>query len=146
MMKNVTNKSGNCGGLIKSSARIVSPIYLSLDAMRISAQVLQNLPMRDSVLEAANRVREGAGISASLGTDGYFPPMMIHLIASGEASGNLEEMLERSADTQEREMETLLSALMGLFEPLMIIAMGGTVLVIVMAIMMPILDMNQLVQ
>ncbi len=117
-----------------------------LDAMRISAQVLQNLPMRDSVLEAANRVREGAGISASLATDGYFPPMMIHLIASGESSGNLEEMLERSADTQEREMETLLSALMGLFEPLMIIAMGGTVLVIVMAIMMPILDMNQLVQ
>jgi len=116
-----------------------------LDAMRISAQVLQNLPMRDSVLESANRVREGAGISESLAVDGYFPPMMIHLIASGESSGNLEDMLERSADTQEREMETLLSALMGLFEPLMIIGMGGTVLVIVMAIMMPILDMNQLV-
>jgi len=117
-----------------------------LDAMRISSQVLQNLPMRDSVNEAADRVREGAAISASLATDGYFPPMMVHLIASGESSGNLEQMLERSADTQEREMETLLSALMGLFEPLMIIGMGGTVLVIVMAIMMPILDMNQLVQ
>ncbi|HFE38304.1 MAG TPA: type II secretion system protein GspF [Gammaproteobacteria bacterium] len=117
-----------------------------LDAMRISAQVLQNIPMRDSVMAAANRVREGASISASLATDGYFPPMMIHLIASGESSGNLEEMLERAADTQEREMETLLSTLMGLFEPLMIIAMGGTVLVIVMAIMLPILDMNQLVQ
>lgn len=117
-----------------------------LDAMRISAQVLQNLPMRDSVFEAANRVREGAAISASLGADGYFPPMMVHLIASGESSGNLEEMLERSAVTQEREMETLLSAIMGLFEPLMIIGMGGTVLVIVMAIMMPILDMNQLVK
>lgn len=117
-----------------------------LDAMRISAQVLQNLPMRDSVLEAANRVREGAAISESLAVDGYFPPMMIHLIASGESSGNLEDMLERSADTQEREMETLLSALMGLFEPLMIICMGGTVLVIVLAIMMPILDMNQLVK
>jgi len=117
-----------------------------LDAMRISAQVLQNLPMRDSVLEAANRVREGAAISASLGADGLFPPMMIHLIASGESSGNLEEMLERSADTQEREMETLLSAMMGLFEPLMIIFMGGAVLVIVMAIMLPILDMNQLVK
>lgn len=116
-----------------------------LDAMRISAQVLQSLPMRDSVLEAANRVREGAGISESLAVDRYFPPMMIHLIASGESSGNLEEMLERSADTQEREMETLLAALMGLFEPLMIIGMGGAVLVIVMAIMLPILDMNQLV-
>jgi len=116
-----------------------------LDAMRISAQVLQNLPMRDSVLEAANRVREGEGISASLAVDKYFPPMMIHLIASGESSGNLEDMLERSADTQEREMETLLSALMGLFEPFMIMAMGGAVLVIVLAIMLPILDMNQLV-
>jgi len=116
-----------------------------LEAMRISAQVLVNLPMRESVLNAANRVREGTAINQALATDGYFPPMMIHLIASGEASGNLEEMLERSADTQEREMETLLGTLMSLFEPLMIIVMGVIVLVIVVAIMLPILDQNQLV-
>jgi len=117
-----------------------------LDAMRISAQVLVNLPMRDAVMEAAKRVREGSSISKALETGGYFPPMTVHLIASGESSGNLEEMLERTADTQEREMETLLSAIVGLFEPLMILVMGATVLVIVMAIMLPILDMNQMVQ
>ena len=117
-----------------------------LDAMRIAAQVLVNIPMRDGVMEAAKKVREGSSISKALHAAGYFPPMIIHLIASGEASGNLEDMLERSAENQEREMETLLSAIMGLFEPLMILFMGGTVLVIVLAIMMPILDMNQLVQ
>lgn len=117
-----------------------------LDAMRISAQVLVNLPMREAVEEAAGRVREGAAISQSLASSGYFPPMTIHLIASGESSGNLEEMLERSAENQEREMEALLGTLMGLFEPLMILFMGATVLVIVLAIMMPILDMNQLVK
>lgn len=138
-------KGLNTGRFARTFSILAASGVPVLDAMRISAQVLQNLPMRDSVLESANRVREGAGISESLAVEGYFPPMMIHLIASGEVSGNLEDMLERSADTQEREMETLLSALMGLFEPLMIICMGGTVLVIVMAIMMPILDMNQLV-
>jgi len=117
-----------------------------LEALRISAQVLVNIPMREGVLEAAKKVREGTSINKALEGVGHFPPMIIHLIASGEASGNLEEMLERSADTQEREMETLLSAIMGLFEPIMILFMGGTVLVIVLAIMMPILDMNQLVQ
>jgi len=117
-----------------------------LEAMRISAQVLVNLPMREAVEEASNRVREGAGISKSLAASGYFPPMTVHLLASGEASGNLEEMLERSAESQEREMEALMGTIMGLFEPLMILFMGATVLVIVLAIMMPILDMNQLVK
>jgi general secretion pathway protein F len=72
--------------------------------------------------------------------------MTVHLIASGEASGNLEEMLERAATGQEREMETLISGLMGLFEPLLILSMGGIVLVIVLAILLPIFDLNQLVQ
>jgi len=117
-----------------------------LEAMRIAAQVLVNIPMREGVLDAARKVREGTSISKALEGVGHFPPMIVHLIASGEASGNLEEMLERSAENQEREMDTLLSAIMGLFEPLMILFMGGTVLVIVLAIMMPILDMNQLVQ
>lgn len=117
-----------------------------LEAMRISSQVLVNLPMRDAVEEASDRVREGAGISQSLAASGLFPPMTVHLLASGEASGNIEEMLERSAESQEREMEALMGTIMGLFEPLMILFMGATVLVIVLAIMMPILDMNQLVK
>jgi general secretion pathway protein F len=116
-----------------------------LEAMRISSQVMVNLPMRDSVAEAANRVREGAGIAASLAASGYFPPMTVHLIASGEASGQLESMLERAADTQEKEVETFVAAVMGIFEPVMILCMGVVVLVIVLAIITPILDMNTLV-
>ncbi len=116
-----------------------------LDAMRISAEVVTNLPMRSAVEEAARRVREGAAINKALDNSGYFPPMTVHLIASGEASGNLDEMLERSASAQEREMETLLGLLMGFFEPFMILFMGGTVLVIVLAILLPIFNLNQLV-
>ncbi len=117
-----------------------------LDAMRISAQVIVNLPMRDAVTDASRRVREGTSISRALEVSGFFPPLTVHLIASGESSGKLQEMLERAADNQEREMETFLSAVVGLFEPLMILLMGGVVLVIVLAIMMPILDMNTLVK
>jgi len=117
-----------------------------LEALRISAQVVTNIPMREAVNEAAARVREGAGIAASLERSGYFPPMTVHLIASGEASGKLEEMLERAAINQEREIETLIAAVMGLFEPLLILVMGGVVLVIVLAILLPIFDLNQLVK
>ena len=117
-----------------------------LDGLRISAQVMNNLPMREALLAAAKRVREGSGIHRALEASGVFPPMTVHLIASGEASGNLEEMLERAAGGQEREMETLISGLMGLFEPLLILSMGGIVLVIVLAILLPIFDLNQLVQ
>lgn len=116
-----------------------------LEAMRIAAQVLNSLPMRRSVEEASDRVREGSSIRHALERSRLFPPMMLHLIASGEASGNLEDMLERAAANQEREVETLVAALMGAFEPLLLIGMGGMVLVIVLAILMPILDLNQLV-
>lgn len=117
-----------------------------LESMRISAQVMSNLPMREAVTEATARVREGAGISAALERSGYFPPMTVQLIASGEASGKLEEMLERAAINQEREIETLIAALLGLFEPLLILFMGSVVLVIVLAILLPIFDLNQLIQ
>jgi general secretion pathway protein F len=117
-----------------------------LESMRISAQVMSNIPMREAVGEATARVREGAGIAAALEKSGYFPPMTVQLIASGEASGKLEEMLERSAINQESEIETLIAALLGLFEPLLILFMGGVVLIIVLAILLPIFDLNQLVQ
>jgi general secretion pathway protein F len=117
-----------------------------LESMRISAQVMSNLPMKDAVTEATARVREGAGIAAALERSGYFPPMTVQLVASGEASGKLEEMLERAAINQEREIETLIAALLGLFEPLLILFMGSVVLVIVLAILLPIFDLNQLIQ
>jgi general secretion pathway protein F len=117
-----------------------------LEALRISAQVMSNLPMREAVTEATARVREGAGIAAALERSGYFPPMTVQLIASGEASGKLEEMLERAAINQEQEIETLIAAVLGLFEPLLILFMGSVVLIIVLAILLPIFDLNQLIQ
>jgi general secretion pathway protein F len=117
-----------------------------LESLRISAQVMSNLPMKEAVTEATARVREGAGIAAALERSGYFPPMTVQLVASGEASGKLEEMLERAAINQEREIETLIAALLGLFEPLLILFMGSVVLIIVLAILLPIFDLNQLIQ
>jgi general secretion pathway protein F len=116
-----------------------------LDALRISSEVMGNLPMREAVQQAAHRVREGSNIARALEQSRYFPPMTLHLIASGEASGKLEAMLERSADNQERELETVIAAVMGMFEPLLILVMGGVVLVIVLAILLPIFNLNQLV-
>ena len=116
-----------------------------LEALRIAAQVIPNLPMRQAVFDAAVNVREGASIHSSLESSRYFPPMTLHLIASGEASGNLEVMLERAATQQERELKTVIATTLGLFEPLMIVFMGGLVLMIVLAIMLPIFNLNQLV-
>lgn len=117
-----------------------------LEAMKISAEVIENLPMRKAVLEATLRVREGASISKSLQTSKLFPPMMIHLIASGEAGGRLEEMLARSASGQEREVDGLLATLLGILQPLLIVAMGAIVLTIVLAILLPIFEINNLIQ
>ena len=117
-----------------------------LEGLRISDQVMSNLPMREAVAAASLRVREGASLNSSLEQSGYFPPMMIHLIASGETSGDLEGMLERAAVNQEREMETIIGASLSLFEPLLIAAMGAIVMVIVLAILLPIFEVNQLVK
>ena len=116
-----------------------------LESLRISAQVVSNMPMRDGVEDAALRIREGAAIGKSLANSGHFPPLCIHLISSGEASGELESMLGRAATSQEREVDGLIAALLGILEPGLIVAMGGIVLLIVMAILLPIFEMNQLV-
>ena len=117
-----------------------------LDALHLSAPVIANLPMRDAVVEAADRVREGSNIHTALERSKLFPPMTLHLIASGESSGNLEEMLDRAAVQQERELETLIATFMGLFEPLLIVFMGVIVLMIVLSILLPIINMNDLMQ
>jgi len=117
-----------------------------LEALRISGEVITNVPMRESVETAAERIREGAAIGKSLGAGGYFPPLCVHLISSGEASGELETMLERAAVNQEREMDGLIAALLGILEPALIVGMGVVVLIIVMAILLPIFELNQLVR
>jgi general secretion pathway protein F len=116
-----------------------------LDALRISGEVVNNLPMRDAVAEATARVREGAPIGRSLAASRLFPPMSIHLISSGESSGELEAMLDRAAVSQEQELEGLITALTGLLGPLLIVTMGLFVMGIVFAMLLPIFEMNTLI-
>ncbi len=116
-----------------------------LEALDISSQVVTNRPMRKAVDTASAQVREGSTLSSALERTGYFPPMLLHLIASGESSGQLDTMLEKAATHQERELNGLMAIFLGLFEPVVILIMGGVVLTIVLGILLPIFEMNQLV-
>ncbi len=117
-----------------------------LDALRIAGAVMGNLVLRDAAKHVAVRVQEGSSLNRALAQEAFFPPMMVHMVASGETSGDLETMLARSAANQERELEMTLGTVMGLFEPMMVVVMGGLVLTIVMAILMPIFDLNTMVR
>jgi general secretion pathway protein F len=138
-------RGNNTARFARTFSTLTASAVPILDAMRISGEVVTNLPMRDAVESAAARVREGAPIGKSLGASRMFPPMMIHLIGSGEASGELETMLDRAATNQEREMETLLTTIVDLVGPLMILVMGVLVLIIVLAMLLPIFQLNQLI-
>jgi general secretion pathway protein F len=116
-----------------------------MSALHAAAGVVNNLPMRQALEEATKKVREGATLSRALAVSGYFPPLLVHLIASGESSGQLDVMLERAAAQQEQEVGNYTSILTSLLEPLLILTMGVVVLLIVLAILMPIINMNQLV-
>ena len=114
-----------------------------LEAMTISAQLVTTIPIRKSIEEAVHRVREGAAIHLALKQTTYFPPMSVHMIASGEASGQLEGMLERVALNQEDEITRLIEVSLALFEPAIILIMGAIVLFIVLAVLLPIFQLNQ---
>ena len=116
-----------------------------VDAMQISSEVLSNTWLRTLVIDATNRVREGSTLYSALDQSTYFPPMMLHMIASGEASGELDQMLSRVAEHQEADASMILNVLVSLFGPLMLVFMGGAVFTIVMAILLPIINLNQLV-
>ncbi len=116
-----------------------------LESLRIAGEVLRNRVLRESSGEVAEMVQEGSSLHRALQHSGRFPPLMVHMVASGEASGELETMLQRSATNQERELEMTLGALMGIMEPLMVVFMGGMVLGIVLAILLPIFQLNTMV-
>lgn len=127
-------------GILASSG---VPIITSLTH---AGDVVTNMPMREAIRTATERIREGASISGSLRRSGLFPPMTVHLIGSGESSGNLEEMLERAADQQERETRNTVDTFVSLFEPALIVVMGVVIVTIVMSILSPILDFGELIQ
>ncbi|MFJ3482762.1 type II secretion system inner membrane protein GspF [Pseudomonas sp. NPDC090202] len=116
-----------------------------VDALQIAAAVIGTLPIRARMHDVARRVREGETLTRSLEQGGDIPPLMLHMIASGERAGELDHMLERAAEQQEKTLAARIAVLVSLFEPAMLVTMGGVVLLIVMAILMPILNLNQLV-
>ena len=116
-----------------------------LESMRISTDVLQNVYIKERISEAAVNVKEGSSLRAALDNTKIFPPMMMHMIASGERSGELQQMLSRSADNQDREFEALIGVSLKVFEPVLIVSMAAVVLFIVMAIIQPILALNNMV-
>lgn len=116
-----------------------------LEGMKISGEVLSNSYIKAGVLEASDNVREGASLKSALDQTKIFPPMMMHMIGSGEKSGELEQMLKRSADNQDTELDTLLKLTMSILSPMIVAIMAGMVVFIVMAILQPIMQMNSLV-
>lgn len=119
------------------------PLLRALEAAR---QTLGNDCLDHCVSQATARVREGVGLASALATEKVFPPLLIHLIASGEKTGNLPPMLDRAAQSLAKDIERRAMGMTALLEPLMIVVMGAVVLVIVMAVLLPIIEINQLVQ
>ena len=116
-----------------------------LSALNSGARVMTNMVMREAVEGAIERVREGESLARALGAARVFPPLMVHLVASGELSGKLEQMLQRVAQLETQALERRLAVFLTLLEPVMILVMGGVVLMIVLAILLPIIEINQLV-
>lgn len=117
-----------------------------VEALKIAGQVISNIPIKEAISIATQDVREGGNLHQALADTKQFPPMMLHMIGSGEASGELDNMLDRIASHQQSELEGRVTTMVSLFEPLMLVCLGGIVLLIVLAIMMPMLNLNQLVQ
>ena len=135
-----------------NSARLMQSLSTLTDAgvsvwesLRVAARMLTNLPMRQAAMDAAREVSEGKSAAEALDRNGLFPPLCIQLIASGEASGELHQLLGRAAETQERELSARINTLTSLLQPVLIMLVGGFVLLIVLSILMPIFEMNRLI-
>ena len=135
----------NTARFTRTMSILVGSGVTALDAMRISTQVIESIPINNAVSHAADRVREGEHVSNALEQTSYFSPLVLQLVQNGESSGKLGEMFERSAKAEESEFAGVAAIFVGLFEPAMILIMGLVVLFIVVAILVPIFDMNELV-
>lgn len=139
-------RAANTARATRTLALLAGSAVPLLDALGIAAQVVPNLPMREALKRAAFKVREGAAFSRALGESGQFPPVALRLIASGERSGELPRMLEEAARQQQRELDRWLTALTAVLGPAVILAVGAMVLFIVLAILLPIFNLNQMVK
>jgi len=135
----------NTSRFTRTMSLLVSSGVTALDSMHISTEVINNQIIKAAVVKAADRVREGEHISVALANTGFFSPLVLQLVENGESSGKLGDMLERSARAEENEYAGVTALFIGLFEPAMILFMGAVVLFIVLAILIPIFDMNELV-
>ncbi len=134
---NTTRFSSTLGTLLQSGVPL-------LEALEIARSVLTNLEYKARAVLIVDAVREGKSLRYALETSGFFPPMLVHMVGSGERSGELENMLQRGAESQERELDTAIAGMMGIMEPIMVLFLGGFVMTIVMAILLPIFGMNKL--
>lgn len=139
-------RAANTARATRTLALLVESAVPLLDALGIAAQVVPNLPMRDALKRAAFKVREGSSFSRALGESGQFPPVALRLIASGERSGQLPRMLGEAASQQQRELDRWLTALTAVLGPAVILAVGAMVLFIVLAILLPIFNLNEIVK
>jgi len=139
-------RAANTARCTRTLALLTASAVPLLEALQIGAQVIPNLPMRAAIRRAAVKVREGGSFSRSLGESGYFPPVALRLIASGERAGELERMLDEAANHQQRELDRWVATLTAVLGPLVILAVGAMVLFIVLAILLPIFEMNQMVK
>ena len=117
-----------------------------LSALDSGARAMTNVVLREAVEHTIDRVREGVSLARALAETRAFPPLLVHLVASGEVSGKLEQMLERAARLETQALERRVAVFLTLFEPLMVLVMGAMVLLIVLAILLPIIEINQLVR
>jgi general secretion pathway protein F len=139
-------RAANTARCTRTLALLTASAVPLLDALNIGAQVVPNLPMRAAIRQAALKVREGGSFSRALGDSGYFPPVALRLISSGERAGQLEQMLEEAANHQQRELDRWMTTLTAILGPLVILLVGAMVLFIVLAILLPIFDLNQMVK
>ncbi|VTM07916.1 general secretion pathway protein F [Pseudomonas aeruginosa] len=138
-------RASNCTRFVSTLAILGRSGVPLVDALEIAAEVVANQQIRTGLKDVARSVREGGGLTRALERSGHFPPMMLYMIASGERSGELDAMLDRAARQQEAQLANRIAMLVGLFEPAMLVFMGASVLLIVLAILMPILSLNQLI-